>query len=76
MTITIENQSPEYGLRAKDVKEGHAYSDKYGRIYIGHRVRTAPYGQVLAFCTDGQRLLYEDDTSTQLREVDLSIKIL
>lgn len=70
MTITVITKGePIFPLTEKDMKDGLAYQDEEGYVYICNRIN-----DIAAASVCGQCVLFEGN-STRVREVNLKIEV-
>ena len=74
MTVIVKSKSEQqYSISARDIREGCAYIDADGDIYIGNSVAVSN-GTIMAFSIKGDLLIYEDSYD-MLREVTLTYTV-
>ena len=60
------------GIKAREMKDGRAYTDALGTIYIGSTVPTAD-DVIKAFSVCGKTIVWESDEEFRYIEIDLDI---
>lgn len=70
MTITVNNlKLPVFHVRASSMKDGCAYLDEYGCLFICNK-----YGDTIAVSVCGNCVVWEDH-SGNFREVNIEITV-
>ena len=60
------------GIKARDMKDGHAYIDESHNIFIGNSIR-ADNERIKGFSVCGSCIAWETDEESRYVEIDLDI---